>query len=522
MPFGARPLARDLARNAGYVDDANGGANQSAPLLLSSAGRVVWSEHPFHFAFDGGALTIDGDVIMLTASEASLRGAFHLASARFFPASGRIPARELFTGPQYNTWIEAPYAPTQEGVLSYARGLLDAGFPPGVLMVDDNWAPDYGDWRFDPSRFPDARGMVDELHALGFSVMLWIVPFVSADSAVFRTLRERGLLLRGGDGEVAIREWWNGFSAVLDLTDPAATGWLREQLDALVDGCGVDGFKFDAGDLRHYRDDDVSTSGVGRVAQCEAWARFGADYPFNEFRASWKMGGQPLAQRLHDKPPTWGASGLDSLIPEGIAQGLIGHAFICADMVGGGDLESFVPGEAVDQEQFVRYAQCAALFPMMQFSMSPARVLDQVHLDAVRAAVAARTALLPRILSLVDNAAATGEPVVRALAYHFPGLEHVTDQFLLGEDILVAPVLERGARTRRVVVPPGQWIGEHGEIVEEGVVEVAVTLESLPTFRRERGYASLADGAASASSSVAAQLDSNRSASAVGVPGAAV
>lgn len=83
------------------------------------------------------------------------------------------------------------------------------------------------------------------------------------------------------------------------------------------------------------------------------------------------MGGQPLVQRLHDKPPTWGTHGPLSLVPEGLAQGLIGHAFTCADLVGGGELNAFAPGAAADQEQFVRYAQCAALLPMMQFSISP-------------------------------------------------------------------------------------------------------------------------------------------------------
>ena len=74
-----------------------------------------------------------------------------------------------------------------------------------------------------------------------------------------------------------------------------------------MDEHGVDGFKFDGGDLRDYRTDDVSRGRRGAAGQCEAWARLGVDYPFNEYRACWKMGGQPLAQRLHDKPPTWGA-----------------------------------------------------------------------------------------------------------------------------------------------------------------------------------------------------------------------
>ena len=146
-------------------------------------------------------------------------------------------------------------------------------------------------------------------HALGFRVMLWVVPFVSPDRSMFRELRTRELLLRGSDGEVAIRRWWNGYSAVPDLTNPDAFGWLREVLRRLTIDVGVDGFKFDAGDLRDIRHDDRSHGGGGPVDQTKGYARLGAEFASNEFRASWKSGGQPLAQRLDGKPATWGAGG---------------------------------------------------------------------------------------------------------------------------------------------------------------------------------------------------------------------
>jgi alpha-glucosidase (family GH31 glycosyl hydrolase) len=219
--------------------------------------------------------------------------------------------------------------------------------------------------------------------------------------------------------------------------------------------------------------------------QCEAWARIARRYRFNELRACWKMGGQPLAQRLHDKPPLWGARGLLSLVPESIAQGLIGHPYVCPDMVGGGDVNYCSADRPVDQELFVRYAQCAALFPMMQFSMAPARVLDADHLHAVQAAVRLRQSLANEILDLVNEAATSGEPILRPLAYHFSGYEHVHDQFLLGERILVAPVLRQRASTRSVEVPPGNWIDEDGHLFTgPGTVELPVGLESIPWFRR--------------------------------------
>ena len=173
-----------------------------------------------------------------------------------------------------------------------------------------------------------------------------------------------------------------------------------------------------------------------------------------------------------------------SLIAEGIAQGLIGHPFNCPDMIGGGDLAMFTDGVELDQELFVRFAQCSALFPMMQFSLAPWRVLDEAHLAAVRAAVELRQSLLPEILTLADAAAVTGEPILRPLAYHFDGYADVHDEFLLGPEILVAPVLEAGATTRRVVLPPGRWSAPDGSTLDGPAdVDIPVELDSLPFWR---------------------------------------
>ncbi|GJM73710.1 hypothetical protein HMSSN036_59260 [Paenibacillus macerans] len=90
----------------------------------------------------------------------------------------------------------------------------------------------------------------------------------------------------------------------------------------------------------------------------------------------WKLGGQGLIQRQRDKKHTWDDDGLGGLIPNAIAQGLLGYAFNCPDMIGGGmdgDINS--PDFRFDSKLFVRYTQCAALFPVMQFSMAPWRVL---------------------------------------------------------------------------------------------------------------------------------------------------
>lgn len=487
MPFGVAPFGRDLGAPEPETGDPAQGrpSNQSAPVLLSTAGRVIWSDTPFAFGFDDGSLHVTGGEVTSFRAGSGLRDAFLAASARYFPPSGSAPARELFAAPQYNTWIEQPYRPTQESVLRYARGVLDAGMAPGVLFIDDSWSPDYGNLEFDSARFPDPSAMVQDLHGWGFRVMLWLVPFVSPDSATFRELESKGMLVRERNGRTAVRRWWNGLSALMDVTNAKTVEWLTGKLDRLIDEVGVDGFKFDGGDVRDYRNDDLTAGGVSPVEHCEAWASIGLRYPFNEYRACWRMGGQPLAQRLQDKPPKWDADGIQSLIPEMLAQGMIGHPFICPDMIGGGEIGA-VSRTAIDQEFFVRYAQVAALSPMAQFSIAPHRVLDDEHLDAVKAAFDLRERLLPLLLDLVDHAAATGEPILRPMSYHASDAAEVVDQFFVGSDIFVAPVVERGATARSVYIPAGRWaLGEIQIFEGPTTVTIPVDLKTIPIFVRD-------------------------------------
>jgi alpha-glucosidase (family GH31 glycosyl hydrolase) len=493
MPLGPEPFAIDLF--------ANTAGNQAQPLLISTTGRYVWSEEPFRLAFGDGTVAVTSHLGPVVSGRAgsTLRDAFRHASASFFPPSGRTPDPLLFTRPQFNTWIELTYDQNQQDVLAYARAIVANGFPPGVLMIDEGWAETYGVWEFHRGRFPDPVAMMHELHRLGFEVMLWVCPYISPDGPRFTDLYQ-------GEGDVvwirsgrtsrapALTQWWDGFSAVADLTSPRGRDWLRAQLDHLVAAYGVDGFKFDGGDAEHYGRGHMLTAAVARDPtaipnrQTEAWAELGLDFPLNEYRACWKMGGQPLAQRLRDKEHTW--EDLRKLIPGIVDQGLMGYPFACPDMIGGGEYLSFRHLEAVDQELIVRASQVHALMPMMQFSVAPWRVLGADNLAICRRMAKLHAEMGEEILALARESARTGEPIVRPLEYEYPhrGLVEVEDEFLLGPTILVAPVVERGARTRRVVFPPGRWRGDDGRLVRgPTILEVEVPLERLPWYRKTPG-----------------------------------
>ena len=85
------------------------------------------------------------------------------------------------------------------------------------------------------------------------------------------------------------------------------------------------------------------------------------------------------------------------------------------------------------------------------------------------------------------DAGRTGEPMLRLMEYAFPGhgYERVSDQFLMGERLLVAPVVEDGVSSRKVVIPPGKWKADDGSVTEgPTTIEVSAPLERLPHFTR--------------------------------------
>lgn len=497
MPYSAaKPFADSL-----IGDNA---LNQTEGLLLSSKGRWVWNDEPFAFSFSNGVLratdTGRGRFETGTAAEQTLRGAFRTASARFFPPSGKMPDPLFFTAPQWNTWVELTYDQNQASILAYARSVVANGFKPGVLMIDDTWQHGYGVWEFNRARFPDAKAMCDELHALGFKVMLWVCPYVGLDTWELREelLKEdpKGVLMDASGTAPAVFRWWNGWSACVDFSSPTGRAWFKSKLDRLQKDYGVDGFKFDAGDMAAYGVPFTAATPEGATAhgQSKLYGEIGLDYSLNEYRTVWQLAGQPLAQRLQDKDNDW--ESLRQCVTDILACGVMGYSFCCPDMVGGGKWTLY-RGENLAKADFrvvVRSAQMQALMPMMQFSLAPWRALaapkDNPFLEAIRKAVAVRERFAPRILELARASAKTGEPIAAPMEYTFPGCgnERINDQWTLGADVIVAPILTAdGSRT--VVLPQGVWRDDLGATqCGPATLELKdVPIDRLPHYERIRG-----------------------------------
>ncbi len=469
-----------------------------APLLISSKGRFVWCDGSYrHMTFTNGTLTVaaqDGVLIRMGKAGETLRDAYLHASKTYFPFNGKLPGLAFFTAPQFNTWCELTFDETQERILNYAHAIVDNGFKPGILMIDGGWQEAYGTWRFHTGRFQDPKKMVDELHGLGFKVLLWTCPYMSPDSYAFRKLwrkdKAKYFIMDEQTKDVAIGRWWAGRSAMLDLTSPDGFNYYLNALKDLQREYGIDGFKFDAGDSGHYAaPGNTRFTWQGKESYHDMVGKFqdiGLHFEYAEYRATWKHGGLPLMQRAGDLAMDWDAAG-KMPIPLMIANGLMGYPYTSADMIGGGLIVGIrATPDTIDQELFVRSAQMQALSPMMQFSLAPWRVLDARHFAIVKDCVALREKMLPRIMALAHEAAKTGEPILRSMEYVFPGngYEKVIDQFMLGNDVMVAPQVSQGT-SRTVLVPPGTWKDDTGAVVAgPQKLSIEVPLERLPYYVR--------------------------------------
>ena len=471
--------------------------NTSSPLLVSSAGRCLWSEKPFTYQFTNGVLEVSSDAALpdLTQHGASLREAYLAAAKAHFRFAGKAPPDVFFAKPQWNNWIEIFLnGMDQKAADDYTAELAKSGFPCGVYMMDGGWLSHQGSYEFYARDFPDPKGLFDRIRAQGWVPLIWTAHFVSPDSREYKRLRHHpkldGLdLLAYSDkpGKAAgVVRWWSGISCVYDLTKPAARDFYARTLHDFAARYGIAGYKFDAGDPKMFRAGirfaDPLAEGVDYT---RLYAELAAEeFPYHEIRVSWKCGGLPLVTRLNDRAHTWEAQ--RTVIPQIVTAGLLGCPYAVGDMVGGGPEVSF-KGQKVDEKLVVRSAALHALMPMMQFSLAPWRHLSPENVRLCRAFAALHEEFAPYILSCVRETAKTGEPIVRTMEYEFPGVAFTQSrrQFMLGPKWLVAPVLNEDDSTV-VELPAGRWRDDLGEEhVGPGRLELRdVPLGRLPRYER--------------------------------------
>lgn len=190
----------------------------------------------------------------------------------------------------------------------------------------------------------------------------------------------------------------------------------------------------------------------------------------------------PVFAQLSPRPASW--RGLQQVLPSILAATTGGTHLLAPPVVGGTS-----DGSAVDEELYSRWLQLACFLPRVQFAQLPHHVSGATEQLANRLLWRRRQAVLPAYETALRAALADGLPLVRPLWHQFPDDQQaapIADQFLIGDNLLVAPVTEPNATSRRVYLPPGLWREVNSGRVDVGQrwVEEAVTDQAIPHYEK--------------------------------------
>ncbi|MBS7705647.1 glycoside hydrolase family 31 protein [Chelatococcus asaccharovorans] len=390
-------------------------------------------------------------------------------------------------------------------VAADVAGHVGLDLPMAIKLIDAYWASEVHSFAFDTGKYPDACGMVSDMARDGTGIYLWLCPWVVVGTKSFEFAKARGYVIVDRHGELITRRPGanpNVVAALIDFSNPEASAWWSGNLRGLVKQ-GIVGFKADFGE--QLPEHAVLHSGETGGRAHNAFVRYYLEATIAAFDgktpAIISRSGSPRV-----RAPIWSGdqtsdfcpkTGLPSAIRAVQSANLSGWSFIGSDL--GGYFGTPTP------QVFARWTQFACFTPLMMLHGLGCR--EPWDMDAGSAAVYAdyarlHLALRPVFEQYGREAAGGGLPLLRMMPLAFPeidwsGINDWDQQFMLGPDILVAPVAFYG-NTRAVYLPAGDWYDVlAGEWVSGPAWRVHdVPLDRMPLFLRDGARLTLAADAA--------------------------
>ncbi len=504
-------LALDLVQRNGEV---------SIPFVLSNRGYgFLWNNPAV------GRVEFADNVTRWTASQARgidyflTAGAPAQILARYADATGHAPR---LPGWASGFWQSKLRYRTQEELLEVAREHRRRGLPLSVIVADFFHWTAMGDYRFDPAEWPDPPAMIRELEEIGVHLMVSIWPTISPLSENYPALRDGGMLVgtdQGVEFHGTIRD--KGMDvpmpvAFYDPTNPRTREFIWSVAKRNYHDLGVHVWWLDAcepeiepghhGNLVYHAGPGAEVAGIYPRENARIFAEgMAADGAGTVLlcRSAW-AGQQRYSAAVWsgDIPATW--ESLRQQVRAGLSIGVAGIPWWTTDIGG------FHGGDARDddyRELVVRWFQYGAFCPLFRLhgdrepriptgwdmTGGPNEVWsfgDEAY-RIIREVLLMRERLRPYLHEQLDRASAEGLPAMRPLFVDFPDDEQawtVEDEFLFGPDVLVAPVIEAGARRRFVYLPEGaSWTHVWSGRVHEGggVIDQEVPLDEIPVYLRD-------------------------------------
>jgi alpha-D-xyloside xylohydrolase len=476
-------------------------AYKNVPLLLSTQGYGVFFDMTGPLYYDLGQASI-------AAWQATAR-ADHLR-AYLIVGDGIAPMMRAYhrlTGAptvppdwSFGFWISRWGYRNRDEVMEVARRMREERVPCDVIHIDPYWMRyhegHHGDLEWDESAFPDPKGMIAELKAMGFRLSLWASPYVPLDSQMRAEGEQKGFLLKAKDGGgPALVHGFAKPSAAVDFTNPAAVDWFKAKNRRLLE-MGVAVIKTDfAEDMP---EDAVPHDGTAAEQLHNLYpllyqrAVFEVTKEVHGYGLIWGRSGYAGSQRY---PVHWGGDpgctfdDMAASLRGALSWILSGAAFASFDM--GGFFGIPTLSDPPSPELYVRWSQMGLLFSHARAHGHQAPrepwAYGEPALSIFRKYAQLRYRLLPYFYAAARRAP-DGVPLARPLVFDHPSdpaTWHIDDQYLLGPDLLVAPMFKpRGAR--EIYLPAGGWYDFWTDQRLDGGrwIRYEAELETLPLFVR--------------------------------------
>ena len=449
------------------------------PFFLSSRGYGVFVHTSAPLTLDLGG-SYDGAATIYLGDDV-LDLFFFFGSPReilseYTALTGRASVPPLWS---FGLWMGRETYSSEDEVRGVARKLREDRIPSDVIHLDTGWTevPHRCDFEFSTSRFEDPKKMLSDLRDEGFRVSLWQLPYLNPNNKLHSEAIEKGYAVLSAYGKPPVDD------AVIDLSNPEAVRWYQEKLAGLLgEGVGILTADFgEAAPLTGLYHEDASSflehnlyplrynqtvadvtrevTGSGTIYARSAWAG-SQRYPLH-------WGG--------DAEITDGA--MASTLRGGLSLGLCGFTFWSHFI--GGFSQSTPAGlylRWLTFGIFTSHSRCHGAPPTEPWEYG------EEFEAKFRRIVEMRYRLMPYVYAQAKLSSERGYPMIRALFFEYPEDPTcwlIEDEYMFGEDMLVAPLMEETS-SRTVYLPPGRWVDYQSAATYEGAQWHSIEAGEVP------------------------------------------
>lgn len=433
-------------------------------------------------------------------------------------ATGKVPMMPEFA---MGYWQCKLRYQTQEELLEVAREYKRRGLPISVIVVDFFHWPLQGEWKFDPTYWPDPDAMIRELKEMGIELMVSIWPTVDYRSENFEEMQAKGLLVRVESG-IPISMDFQGNTLHYDPTNPEARDYVWQKAKKNYYDKGVKIFWLDEAEpeytvysfenYRYHLGPDVQVGNIYPAMYAknfyDGMTAEGQENVINLLRCAW-AGSQRYGALVWSGDIKSSFDSMKNQLAAGLNMGIAGIPWWTTDI--GGFFGANI-GDPAFHELLIRWFQYGCFCPVMRMHGYRWPLQPQYGTTGGATCVSGapnevwsfgpevetilskylflREGMKPYITGLMEQAHEKGTPVMRPLFYDFPEDQkawEVEDQYLFGPDVLVKPVTEAGCRSVSVYLPAGAdwtnaWTGRRFQGGQ--TVTVDAPLEQIPLFTK--------------------------------------